>query len=454
MLGRRMLGATSPLFAGLIAATAQAPPGFVWELERCSGVDANEIASAFSAMDYGEAARRLVTAINACAETPRTKPIRAFCAFARERAKLLGSRWHQLQKRPQAAAADWLTALLSWEDLIFGPSQREIEETFFVLLDNDEQLEEVIGALFPAEAELAWGSEVDPALARDGFYAALFKSSSEHLLQVQRWGTKSHLKITVSTRDLGPIAGTGMQALQAQAQIDMYVGGIERPVAGGAAYVTVGHPEPTTGFIAATQHLGKVIPFTLMEMLLRRRYLPDRAMGIRALPPAPSGLSGFDPPPPMSAPPPPTPAVPGRTREIRENLVAVLDLRPLNRLSPDLAVIATAVTLNAAGALEGVEALGTSDMEAILAIERRRDLLGCDDVTCYADIGGSLGAAWVLHGTMGGLGREVILTLTLINTRTVTAERETRTIVEASLLRPTVEAAVLALLRRSLRVGR
>jgi len=40
--------------------------------------------------------------------------------------------------------------------------------------------------------------------------------------------------------------------------------------------------------------------------------------------------------------------------------------------------------------------IGQSDIDAMLGLERQKDLLGCDDAGCMADIGGALGVDYVI----------------------------------------------------------
>ncbi len=50
-----------------------------------------------------------------------------------------------------------------------------------------------------------------------------------------------------------------------------------------------------------------------------------------------------------------------------------------------------------------------------------RDVTNCDTVTCAAELGGALGARLVLHGTLGRIGPDFVLTLTIVDTHTASA---------------------------------
>lgn len=65
--------------------------------------------------------------------------------------------------------------------------------------------------------------------------------------------------------------------------------------------------------------------------------------------------------------------------------------------------------------LPGVRVVSPSDLEAILGIEMAKDALGCEDSTCAAEIGGALGADYLLTGRSGELGDSWFLVLKLID---------------------------------------
>ena len=55
--------------------------------------------------------------------------------------------------------------------------------------------------------------------------------------------------------------------------------------------------------------------------------------------------------------------------------------------------ILTETLLTAVSKLPGAEAIGQDDLDAMLSFERQQELLGCDDVTCFTQIGGTFGVA-------------------------------------------------------------
>lgn len=58
---------------------------------------------------------------------------------------------------------------------------------------------------------------------------------------------------------------------------------------------------------------------------------------------------------------------------------------------------------------------GPADLRALLGREALKQAMGCDDVACMAEIAGSLDTDLILGGTVGKLGSEVIVTLSMLD---------------------------------------
>lgn len=63
------------------------------------------------------------------------------------------------------------------------------------------------------------------------------------------------------------------------------------------------------------------------------------------------------------------------------------------------------------------EVTGQSELSAVLGLERQRQLLGCAESSCFAEIGGALGARWLVMGSLGRFGSKLRLDLKLIDAR-------------------------------------
>lgn len=68
----------------------------------------------------------------------------------------------------------------------------------------------------------------------------------------------------------------------------------------------------------------------------------------------------------------------------------------------------------------GYDVISSSDIKAMLALEKQRDLLGCEsDVSCLAEIGGALGTELMINGSIASMGGVYTLSLSLVDSRSV-----------------------------------
>jgi hypothetical protein len=72
-----------------------------------------------------------------------------------------------------------------------------------------------------------------------------------------------------------------------------------------------------------------------------------------------------------------------------------------------------------AGALadQGLDVVTSQDITAVLGLEKQKELLGCSDGSCLAELGGALGADYVVRGNMAVLDTETAVALTLLDAR-------------------------------------
>ena len=98
---------------------------------------------------------------------------------------------------------------------------------------------------------------------------------------------------------------------------------------------------------------------------------------------------------------------------------ATLLVIPL-RAEPKLAASARALDeliLQAVDGLERYQVLGSSDLNALLGVEKMKDAIACEDTVCAAEIGGALGAPYLLAGELRALDQQVVLSLRLMDTK-------------------------------------
>jgi len=106
----------------------------------------------------------------------------------------------------------------------------------------------------------------------------------------------------------------------------------------------------------------------------------------------------------------PDPA-PGKAPAVR---VMVLEIPADPSLKPT--VVAT-INQYLIGAVrdQGVEVISPSEIAAVLGLERQRQLLGCSESGCLAELGGAMGVDYIIQGAMAVLEHDSVLTLTLID---------------------------------------
>ncbi len=124
---------------------------------------------------------------------------------------------------------------------------------------------------------------------------------------------------------------------------------------------------------------------------------------------------------PASAPAPGAPTIP-------KQRLAVLELKAQGA-SPELAQTLSQVVAEQAGKTPGFDAISQSEISTMLNVQKQKQMLGCADESCLAEIGGALGAKLVLNGTLGKLGDSYSLSLQLLDTHKGKIQaRESRTV--------------------------
>lgn len=69
----------------------------------------------------------------------------------------------------------------------------------------------------------------------------------------------------------------------------------------------------------------------------------------------------------------------------------------------------------------GTSVLTQADVSALLGVEKTRQMLGCTDSGCMAEIGGALGADRVVHGSIGRVGSSLVVNLSALEPRRAAA---------------------------------
>ncbi len=122
-------------------------------------------------------------------------------------------------------------------------------------------------------------------------------------------------------------------------------------------------------------------------------------------------------PEPAAAAPVPAPAPTPEPPKVAALRVAILDPVVAGEVAPRLlAAFAQSLTPEIRK-LEGVSAIGMSEVRDMLAFERQKVLLGCGDDSCLTEIGGALGVDEVVTVQIALLGESWAVTLKRMNTK-------------------------------------
>ncbi|MEK7704994.1 MAG: outer membrane beta-barrel protein [Myxococcota bacterium] len=80
------------------------------------------------------------------------------------------------------------------------------------------------------------------------------------------------------------------------------------------------------------------------------------------------------------------------------------------------------VVLTAVQNIGTFEVIGQDDVNALIGFEKQKDLVGCDDASCLADIGGALGVDRIFVMKVARVGEEWVTTIKIINIREARVE--------------------------------
>ena len=96
--------------------------------------------------------------------------------------------------------------------------------------------------------------------------------------------------------------------------------------------------------------------------------------------------------------------------------VAVLDFTDISGRDAATARLLTQVASSEVAAFHSFELITSQSIAAVLGVEKQKQLLGCNDNSaCLAEIGGALGASYLVSGQVGRLGRRFRLDVTLVD---------------------------------------
>jgi hypothetical protein len=101
--------------------------------------------------------------------------------------------------------------------------------------------------------------------------------------------------------------------------------------------------------------------------------------------------------------------------------IALLPLAPLGGVARETAQLLGDALAGELRRRPGVSVLTQSDVSALLGVEKTRQMLGCTDSGCMAEIGGALGADRVVHGSVGRIGESLVVNLSALDPKRAAA---------------------------------
>jgi TolB-like protein len=96
--------------------------------------------------------------------------------------------------------------------------------------------------------------------------------------------------------------------------------------------------------------------------------------------------------------------------------IAVLDVRAVQGVQPGTASVLTAIVVDETSR-GGYDVVSQADIMTLLGFERQKRILGCSEDSCLAELGGALGADYVLSGQVGEIGSRYHLSVQLLDAR-------------------------------------
>lgn len=96
--------------------------------------------------------------------------------------------------------------------------------------------------------------------------------------------------------------------------------------------------------------------------------------------------------------------------------IALMDLQGLG-LTPESAKSLTQVLGGSLKQVKGADVITQEDIKSMLQLEAQKQVLGCDDMSCMAEIGGALGVDRMITGSVGLMENRYVVSLRLIDPR-------------------------------------
>jgi hypothetical protein len=128
----------------------------------------------------------------------------------------------------------------------------------------------------------------------------------------------------------------------------------------------------------------------------------------------------------------PATAATGALSLTRARTMLVLNLTGAGNVPVHVPSLVTSLLLSELAKVHNLTTVSSKDIDNMLSVERKKDLIGCTSASCLAEIGGALGAELVLYGELGQLGSRFSVNVTILNSRTGQAAGRVSVLVPAN----------------------
>ena len=149
---------------------------------------------------------------------------------------------------------------------------------------------------------------------------------------------------------------------------------------------------------------------------------------------------------PKAASPKPEPEK--ASEPLGEGAVAVLELKAMHGVEASLAALLAEVVLTRLAESKAFpRVIGGSDLRDLMSLEQQKQVMGCGDDSCLAELGGALGVPFLVSPSLGKLGSVFVINLKVTDVENASVKgRISREVATVEALKGELEAAVDELL--------
>jgi TolB-like protein len=97
--------------------------------------------------------------------------------------------------------------------------------------------------------------------------------------------------------------------------------------------------------------------------------------------------------------------------------IALLSLTALGDVDADTVRLLSEALAGELRKRPGLQVMSQSDISALLGLEKTKEMLGCTDAGCIAEVGGALGVDRIVHGSIGRVGTSLLVNISSLDAK-------------------------------------